>query len=109
VQLRDFVHVDDVARANVLALGDDARAGTFNVASGEPHSVLDMATAIATAHAGPDRLPRVVPRFRLGDVRHVFGSAEAARSGLGFSAAVPFAGGMQAFAVAPLRRGTVRG
>jgi dTDP-L-rhamnose 4-epimerase len=102
-QVRDFVHVDDVARANVLALGDDARPGTYNIASGEPHTILEMATAIASAHPGRSRPPTVVPRYRLGDVRHVFGSAARARRGLGFVAGVPFAAGMRAFATAPLR------
>ncbi len=101
-QIRDFVHVDDVARANVLALGDDARPGTYNVASGVPHTVLEMATAIAAAHDGGIR-PQVVPRFRVGDVRHVFGSAESAREGLGFRALVEFGAGMREFATAPLR------
>lgn len=106
-QIRDFVHVCDVARANVLALGSDTAPGTYNVASGEPHTVLEMATAIAAAHDGAhDGLPhppRVVPRARLGDVRHVFGRAEAARQGLGYEARVGFAEGMREFATAPLR------
>jgi dTDP-L-rhamnose 4-epimerase len=101
-QIRDFVHVADVAHANVLALDPDAAPGTYNVASGEPHTVLDMACAITGAHDGRCR-PRVVPRGRLGDVRHVFGSAEAARRGLGYEARVAFADGMREFATAPLR------
>ncbi len=103
-QRRDFVHVTDIARANVLALcADDARPGTYNVASGEPHTVLEMAGMIAGAAEGPARSPEVVPRYRLGDVRHVFGSVDAARRGLGFEAAVPFREGMRDFARAPLR------
>ena len=42
-QTRDFVHVRDVARANVLALTADVASGAYNVASGTPHTVLDMA------------------------------------------------------------------
>ena len=39
-QTRDFVHVVDVARANVLALtAPDDVAGAYNVASGTPHTV----------------------------------------------------------------------
>ena len=41
-QLRDFVHVADVARANLLALDPEAgAAGAFNVASGRPRTILD--------------------------------------------------------------------
>jgi dTDP-L-rhamnose 4-epimerase len=103
-QLRDFVHVSDVARANVLALtAEIPRSRSYNVASGERHSVLEMAHAIAAAY--PDALaPAIVPRYRLGDVRHVFGAVDAARSDLGFEPRVPFTDGMRAFSTAPLRR-----
>ena len=104
-QRRDFVHVTDVARANVSALTvRRIRLGAFNVASGEPHTVLEMAEAIAAAHPG-STAPTVVPQFRLGDVRHVFGAADRARDGLGFTAVVPFASGMADFATAELRSG----
>lgn len=99
-QLRDFVHVDDVARANVLAL--DARVpGPFNVCSGTPRSVGAMAQALSAAAGGPE--PVVTGGYRLGDVRHVFASATRAREQLGFCAATPFDAGMAGFAAAPLR------
>ncbi len=101
-QLRDFVHVRDVARANVLAL-DGGEPGTYNVASGAPRSVGDMARALADA-AGPGApRPLVTGDFRLGDVRHVFAATDRARERLGFEAKVPFAAGVAEFATAPLR------
>jgi dTDP-L-rhamnose 4-epimerase len=103
-QTRDFVHVRDVARANVLALtAADAVPGAFNVCSGEPRTVGEMAHALSAA-SGPDApAPVVTGQYRLGDVRHVFASAERAREQLGFSATEPFAEGMAEFAHAPLR------
>ena len=100
-QQRDFVHVRDVAEANVLALMTPEVAGPFNVCSGEPHTVLDMAEALCEAF-GADR-PQVVGGYRLGDVRHVIASPERAASELGFRASIPFADGMREFASAPLR------
>jgi dTDP-L-rhamnose 4-epimerase len=100
-QLRDFVHVRDVARANVAAL-EDGVAGTYNVASGTPRSVLDMARALTGAVA-PDREPVVTGQWRAGDVRHVFASADSAAKRLGFRAGEDFAAGMREFATAPLR------
>jgi dTDP-L-rhamnose 4-epimerase len=103
-QLRDFVHVRDVARANVMALtADEVPAGVFNVASGTPRSVGEMARALADA-AGP-RAPRpvVTGDYRLGDVRHVFASAERAGRVLGFRAREDFHDGMAEFSRAPLR------
>jgi dTDP-L-rhamnose 4-epimerase len=97
-QLRDFVHVRDVARANLLAL--DSTPGTYNVASGTPRTILDMARALTTAFDGPD--PVVTGEWRAGDVRHVFASTQKA-AGLGFRAGEDFASGMREFAAAPLR------
>jgi dTDP-L-rhamnose 4-epimerase len=103
-QLRDFVHVRDVARANVIALtSEQANVGAFNVASGSPRTVGEMAEALADAAGGDAPRPRVTGEFRLGDVRHVFASAERAERQLGFKAAEDFAGGMAEFARAPLR------
>ncbi len=93
-QLRDFVHVDDVARANVLALGGDGAMGAFNIASGQPRSVLDLASALADAHGDGAPRPQVVGGYRLGDVRHVFASPDKAARFLGFRAEVDFAAGI---------------
>ncbi|XVU28531.1 NAD-dependent epimerase/dehydratase family protein [Actinoplanes sp. CA-054009] len=139
-QLRDFVHVDDVAAANVAALeavtapsalstvpscpqptttissnsgrmasgaspwegglcGGGFRA--FNIASGLPTTVGEMAGALANAFGGPR--PEVTGRFRLGDVRHVVASPDRAAAELGFRATVKPADGLREFACAPLR------
>lgn len=103
-QLRDFVHVRDVARANLRALtATTPYPGALNVASGKPRSVGEMANALADAF-GPDApRPRVVGGYRAGDVRHVFASPGRAREVLGFSAAVSFEDGMRELARAPSR------
>jgi dTDP-L-rhamnose 4-epimerase len=104
-QRRDFVHVSDVARANVAALSiDEPASGIFNIASGEVHTVADMAWALRTGFDS-DGLPEptVTGAYRLGDVRHVTASPLRAARALGFRAAVPFAEGMAEFASAELR------
>jgi dTDP-L-rhamnose 4-epimerase len=100
-QLRDFVHVRDVARANVLALTQPV-AGAYNVASGTPRTILDMARALTRAVAA-EREPVVTGDWRSGDVRHVFASPDAAAERLGFRAGEDFEDGMSEFAAAPLR------
>ena len=103
-QRRDFVHVRDVAHANVLALtADEAVPGAFNVCSGTPRTVGDLASALADAAGAGAPRPEVTGDFRLGDVRHVFADATRARDVLGFEPAVPFAEGVSEFASAALR------
>jgi dTDP-L-rhamnose 4-epimerase len=103
-QVRDFVHVTDVARANLAALSaGPAITGAFNVASGEPHTVGDMAAALAGAFGEGTPGPEVTGEWRTGDVRHVFAATQRARATLGFQAEVGFAAGMKELAQAPLR------
>jgi len=102
-QVRDFVHVDDVARANVLAVARVA-TGEFtpvNIASGTPIAVLEMARVIADAYGGPQ--PLTTGRYRSGDVRHVVASPHRALRELGFTASVNPTIGLTEFAHAPLR------
>ena len=103
-QLRDFVHVTDVARANVVALTRDEPApGAYNVASGTPHTVYEMADALSRAFGAGASHPKVVGSWRPGDVRHVFASTTKAAEQLGFRATTTFESGMREFATAPLR------
>jgi len=103
-QTRDFVHVRDVARANLLALTAPAiPPGAYNVASGVPHTVLDMAAALAAGMGPPAPDPVVTGQWRIGDVRHIVASARKATDVLGFVAATPFETGMAELARAPLR------
>jgi dTDP-L-rhamnose 4-epimerase len=102
-QMRDFVHVDDVARANALAthaLADAASPfAAYNVCSGMPVSILDVARAVA----GHGTAPEVTGRYRLGDVRHVVASPERAERELGFRATITPTSGLAAFRDEPLR------
>jgi len=101
-QLRDLVHVSDVARANALALvaGEAGTLTAFNVASGHPVTVLDVATGLST---GSGLVPVVTGEYRLGDVRHIVASPARARAVLGFTARVTPVHGLTAFGSAPLR------
>ncbi len=108
-QRRNFVHVDDVAAANLAALDRDGAVRAFNVASTEPRSVGDMANALAEAFGatpGSPLWPTITGRYRLGDVRHVFATIERAAEELHYHSAVSFVDGMARFARAELREPT---
>jgi dTDP-L-rhamnose 4-epimerase len=111
-QMRDFVHVDDVAAANVLAVeqaaalpGDSFSA--YNVCSGVPVSIADVAAIVshgAAVAGGPRELePMTTGEYRLGDVRHVVASPVRAAERLGFRAGVDPSAGLADFSTAALR------
>ncbi|QNE76354.1 NAD-dependent epimerase/dehydratase family protein [Streptomyces finlayi] len=105
-QRRDFVHVRDVAAADVRALEalPERAPGSFtayNTGSGEPHTIGEMAAALASAHGGP--APVVTGEYRLGDVRHITADSARLRGELGWRPEVGFKAGMKEFAAAGLR------
>lgn len=102
-QMRDFVHVDDVAAANVAALASDRGGFTAaNVCSGRPISILEVATALCDARDGAVT-PVITGQYRSGDVRHIVADPARAAELLGFRAAVEPRSGLREFAFAPLR------
>ena len=105
-QRRDFVHVSDVASANVAAIDWTATAASgtsraFNVGSGEVHTIGELAAQLSV-HAGAPA-PVTTGEYRLGDVRNITASSERLRAELGWLPAVGFEEGMREFATAPLR------
>ncbi len=98
-QRRDFVHVRDVATANLAALESPPPPGTLlalNTGSGDPHTVGEMAHALAAAYGGPT--PVTTAEYRLGDVRHITADSARLRAELGWKPEVSFEEGMREFA-----------
>jgi len=84
-QRRDFVHVDDVANAFVLALeSPNAAGGVFNIGSGASVSIRDVAEQLAIAMGRRELTPRILGKARAGDIRHCFADITLARRELGF-------------------------
>jgi dTDP-L-rhamnose 4-epimerase len=101
-QMRDFVHVDDVAAANVAAVESGiAGFAPVNVCSGRPISIMEVATELCDARG--DAPPVVTGQYRSGDVRHIVADPTRAAEVLGFRAAVDPRDGLREFAFAPLR------
>ncbi len=96
-QRRDFVHVRDIATA-VLAAAEQPRAGfrAYNVGSGTPRTVGDLASELATALNGPT--PQVTGQWRLGDVRHITADSSAIRRDLDWKPREDFAAGVRELA-----------
>ncbi len=97
-QRRDFVHVRDVAAATVAAAESPLTGfNIFNVGSGTPRTIGDMAEALALALGGPK--PTVTGEYRLGDVRHITADSSAIRNRLGWRPAIEFRAGMAELAL----------
>ncbi|MBI4094371.1 MAG: GDP-mannose 4,6-dehydratase, partial [Candidatus Liptonbacteria bacterium] len=89
---RDYVHVEDVARANVLALAK-GRNEIVNIGTGKAITDREVFDAVAH-HTGFKGLPRYAP-VREGEVRHIRLSATRAQKILGWKPKVTFPEGIQ--------------
>jgi len=95
LQTRDFIHVSDIAQAIHLALSSpEVGDVALNVGTGVATSVLDVANLLAQ-ELGVEVEPKIINRFRHGDVRHCFADPTQARDLLGFEARVRFREGMR--------------
>ena len=77
-QSRDFVHVEDVARACVAALTQPADGTALNIGTGTPVSVIEVAALLRKELGGPE--PEIMSTYRAGDVRHCYADIGRARA-----------------------------
>jgi len=93
-QRRDFVHVEDVARAFVLALEHEkAPGGVFNVGSGEDRTVNEVAELLGQAMNKPI-MPEITGKARVGDIRHCIADISKIRQELGYEPRQDFSNGL---------------
>lgn len=76
LQQRDYIHIEDVVSANLLALDSDGmNFQCYNVGTGKPTTVLEYAQKLAT-QMGVDLEPLLPGAYRVGDVRHTVSSID---------------------------------
>ena len=93
-QSRDFVHVSDIVRANLLALEtDSADYQAVNIGTGVATTVLQVAQLLAVG-LGKDLDAEVTGKYREGDIRHCVADISRARSLLGYEPRVTLEQGM---------------
>ncbi len=92
-QSYDFVHVDDVARANILALKSDASDECVNIGMGVKTSIDELVAQLLTL-TGSRLVPEYQPEEQM-FVTHRVGSTEKAERLLGFVAQVPLEEGLR--------------
>jgi dTDP-L-rhamnose 4-epimerase len=82
-QVRDFVYVEDIARANLMALEKADSVDVFNVGTGKPTSILEVAETLIEIYDANIE-PKITQEFRFGDNRHDFADITKIRKKLGW-------------------------
>jgi UDP-glucose 4-epimerase len=92
-QAYDFVHVTDVARANILALKSDASDVNLNIGTGVKTTIKELVDALLEI-TGSDAEPKYLPQEQM-FVTHRVGSTELAEQLTGFRAEIPYVDGLR--------------
>jgi len=97
LQSRDFIHVSDIIKANLLVMQNPkADYGILNVGGGRPVSVLEITQTLIDLYR-MDVKPQLVQKYRAGDIRHCYADVSKMRA-LGFQAAVSLKDGLRELA-----------
>jgi len=87
-QMRDFVSVYDIVRANILAMESGPSDGeVINIGHGKPITILQVAQILARS-LGVKICPVISQKYRAGDVRHCYADLTKARNLLGYEPCV---------------------
>jgi len=93
-QMRDFVSVHDVVRANLLAMeSDKADCLALNIGSGSPVSIAEVAAELSNC-LGENIPAEITCKYRVGDIRHCFADITAARKVIGYQPRQRFSDGI---------------
>lgn len=93
LETRDFIHVKDVVKANILALESNINEGIFNVGTGSPTSILSLANMLIRK-MDSKVIPVLSGKFRPGEVRHGFADNSKIAKRLGFQPSVKIEDGI---------------
>ncbi|GIX45607.1 MAG: SDR family NAD(P)-dependent oxidoreductase [Candidatus Hydrogenedentota bacterium] len=73
-QVRDFINVRDIVEAKLFLLENpNANLEAYNICTGRPTSILELARLLARLNGREDLEPLVTKRYRAGDIRHCYG------------------------------------
>jgi dTDP-L-rhamnose 4-epimerase len=98
-QRRDFVSIHDVVEMCMLSLTRaEAPGHVFNVGSGRPYAVLEIAERLAAVLNKKSMRPQITGKYRMGDIRHCFADISRARTLLGYKPRVTLEEGLQELA-----------
>lgn len=94
-QTRDFIHVKDVAKANLLALEhSNADYQAINIGTGKPITIKNLAETLIKLYNRPNLKPYISNEYRKGDVRHCYADITKAQRLLDFKPAITLQDGL---------------
>lgn len=94
-QLKDYIYIEDIVRANMLALETDGGDGqVFNLGTGGPHTIRQVAEKLRNL-IDPDLGINCTGQYRPGDARHGWADTELANQSLGWEPSVSFDDGLK--------------
>lgn len=97
LESRDFVYIEDVVNATILGLeNDNANYKSYNVGSGTPTNVIDIANKLVKLYASNTKI-KITRNFRAGDIRHNYADLMLIKDDLGFSPQYQFEEGITNF------------
>jgi len=79
-QTRDFIHVKDIAKANLNALEhNNANYKAINIGTGKPITIIELAETLTKLYNKPNLKPYISNEYRKGDIRHCYADTTRAR------------------------------
>ena len=93
-QMRDFVHVSDIAQASRLAMEVGADGEVFNVGSGNAYTINEIAGKLSEILNKEYIAPEISGKYRVGDIRHCFADISKTKAILGYEPKVSLSEGL---------------
>jgi len=94
-QTRDFIHVKDIAKANLNALEpNNADYQAINIGTGKPLSIKALAETLTKLYNKPNLKPYISNEYRKGDIRHCYADVQRARKLLNFKPTISLEDGL---------------
>jgi dTDP-L-rhamnose 4-epimerase len=95
-QTRDFIHVKDVARANVTAMeSNNANYEAINIGTGKPISIGGLAETLAELYGKKNLKPEISEEYRKGDIRHCYADTTKAQKLMNFAPQISLTEGLK--------------
>jgi len=94
-QTRDFIHVKDIAKANLNALEhNNADYQAINIGTGKPITIKKLAETLTKLYKKPTLKPYISNEYRKGDIRHCYANIQKARKLLNFEPSISLEEGL---------------